>query len=55
MTGRMAAAEIPARNARHRAFVAVYPPERNTSKAWRVLMFEIPENLVDGYPAMEIS
>jgi hypothetical protein len=60
MIHRMAAAEIPAAHAGHRAFVGIYPPspQRNSRVAaplpqrntqWMVLRFEIPNELMDEF------
>ena len=54
MTNRMAACETASTIPGHRAFVGVYPPvpEENIMN-WRVRRFEIPNRLIDEYPAEE--
>jgi hypothetical protein len=47
MTHRVAACEIPAKNADHRAFVGIYPPMVDKRvPQWRITRFEIPSKLV---------
>ena len=51
---RPAAAELPAQQTGCRAFIAVYPPSLvDNHGTWRVRRFEIPESLIDDYPAEE--
>lgn len=48
MISQTAACEVPAANADHRAFVAVYPPliEKGVDQ-WRVRRFEVPISIMD--------